>query len=575
MTDVELPFECGAVLSDVSLSEPTEVELMDPAANSSDVQFALEERPKFPGSPFTPTHPRGRRVAYAAVGVVTGICTTFCNALVNVNVSTISGSLGLFAAEASWLPAIYVAMNASANLTLVKARVQFGIPAVTLGLLTVYVMADLLQLAIPVFASAVLVRAVDGMTAAALVTLTTYYLREALPRKLGPLALVVSIGLAQLGTPFARLLPVDLLAMDHWRGLHLIELGVALGLVATIWTFPLPPNERKQSFEALDILTITLVVPAMLLVCSVLGEGRLLWWTDTTWLGWSLACAVPLFAAAALVETLRARPMLQLEWLGSTDLLRFAAVALVVRLALAEQTYGSVGLLTSGGLTNDQLHLLFAFVAIAMVMGILTAALTLSEHRLPWQIMIAALIIALGAWIDSGATNLTRPPQLYLSQALIGFGTTLFVGPALVYGMLRVLNRGPDFYISFVVLFSTTQNVGGLLGSTILGTYQVIQTRAHESALSEHLLAANPEVVSRIQYGATALADAVTDSSQRTALGANFLAQAMAREATVLAFNDVFRLVAVLALATAIFIAYFIAITAARRRKLVPMDSPT
>jgi thiamine pyrophosphate-dependent acetolactate synthase large subunit-like protein len=43
-------------------------------------------------------------------------------------------------AQVSWLPAIYYAMNASANLTLVKARVQFGIPAMTHGLLIAYAM---------------------------------------------------------------------------------------------------------------------------------------------------------------------------------------------------------------------------------------------------------------------------------------------------------------------------------------------------------------------------------------------------------------------------------------------------
>ena len=100
-------------------------------------RFSPDERPVLPGAPFTPRHTGGRRAAYAAVGVVLAIAATFPNALVQVNVGTIAGSLGLYVAQASLLPAIYVAMNASANLTLVKARAQFGIPAVTHGLLIV------------------------------------------------------------------------------------------------------------------------------------------------------------------------------------------------------------------------------------------------------------------------------------------------------------------------------------------------------------------------------------------------------------------------------------------------------
>jgi hypothetical protein len=61
-----------------------------------------------------------------------------------------------------------------------------------------------------------------------------------------------------------------------------------------------------------------------------------LWWTDTAKLGWMLSASVPLWVIAIMIETARQRPLLQLSWLGSLDILRFAAVALLVRLALAE-----------------------------------------------------------------------------------------------------------------------------------------------------------------------------------------------------------------------------------------------
>src|ERR1700688_4565996 len=452
---------------------------VEASSESDSYQFAPDERPAFVGSPFSPRHPSWRRAIYACVALLTGVCSAFPNALVTVNVGSISGSLGLYVAQASWLPAIYVAMNASANLTLVKARTQFGVPTVTQALLIAYAAADLLQFMSPGLPSAVLIRAISGVTAACLTTLTVYYLMQVFSAKLRPLALVIGIGLTQLGTPLARMVPVELLAVDGWRGLHLIELGVATGLLAITLAFPLAPSDRSSVFRPLDLLTIALIIPAMLLLCGVLGLGRVEWWTDTPWLGWALAAAVALFALAGLMETHRAHPLIQFDWLSGADILRFGAVALFVRLALAEQTFGAVGLLTSGGLTNDQLRTLFAWVLVAMLAGIAAAAASLSERRLPWQIMTAALFIALGAWLDSGANNLTRPPQLYLSQALIGFGTTLFIGPALLFGVIRMLKRGPDYLVTIVVLFSLTQNVGALLGSAILGSYQTIQARAH------------------------------------------------------------------------------------------------
>jgi hypothetical protein len=246
--------------------------------------------------------------------------------------------------------------------------------------------------------------------------------------------------------------------------------------------------------------------------------------------------------------------LLQLGWIGTGVILRFAAVALFMRIALAEQTYGSVGLLTSGGLDNEQLRTLFVIVLGAMLVGIATAVLTLHADRLRQQVIVAALSIALGAWLDSHATNLTRPHELYLSQALIGFGATLFIGPALAFGFIRMMQRGPAFFVSLVVLFSSTQNVGSLAGSALLGSYQVIAARAHASALAEHLTVADPQVVARIQNGTQLLSGSVSDPAQQLAQGGAQLARALAREATVLAFNDVFSFVALLAAATAAFV---------------------
>jgi hypothetical protein len=259
-----------------------------------------------------------------------------------------------------------------------------------------------------------------------------------------------------------------------------------------------------------------------------------------------------------LVELHRERPLLYVEWIGSAVILRFAAAALFMRIALAEQTFGSVGLLSAGGLDNEQLRTMFGIVLCAMLAGIATAVFALHPKRLRQLGIAAALCIALGAWLDSQATNVTRPHELYLSQALIGFGTTLFIGPALAVGLGHMLQRGVSYFVTLVVLFSTTQNVGSLAGSAILGTYQAAATRAHTSTLAEHLTAADPQVVGRIQDGSRLLAVTAGDPGQQVIQGSALLAQAQAREATVLAFNDVFRFVALLALGTAAFILCFV-----------------
>ena len=522
----------------------------------SEYHFLPTERPLIPGSAATPEHPFGRKLGYVCIAMLLVLTGTFGNALVTVNVPNLSGSFGGYVTEVSWFPAIYVAFAVTANLALVKARIQFGLARATSALLIMYALAAALSLLVPGFATSVLVRAASGLAGAMMTALILYNLMQVFPAKIRPKALVTGLGLQQMGVPLARLVPVEMLALNHWQSLHLMEIGLALATLAAITALPLPQAERSKVFEPLDFLTFALVLPAMVLICGVMSEGRLVWWFDTPWLGWALAAAVPLLALAFLIEHRRATPLLQVGWIGSTELLRFVAVAVLVRLALAEQTYGAVGLLTSGGLTNDQLRTLFVLVSIAMLAGTLTAAVAMSEPRLRYMIAIAALLIALGSWIEGGATNLTRPPQLYLSEMLIGFGTTLFIGPALVFGFLRMLAHGPSYLITFVVFFNMTQNLGGLAGSAFLGTYQVRQTHAHAETIFERIRADDPQAVTRLQRNSGAISGVVADPRLQSAQGGAILAGRVTAEATVLAYNDVSMLVALMALLTAGYVLY-------------------
>ncbi|HEY1150950.1 MAG TPA: MFS transporter [Pseudoduganella sp.] len=496
-------------------------------------QFSPDDAPRFPGSPYTPPHAPQRRLAYALTALLLGICATLGNGLVSVNTGVLAGGLGLYSAEAAWLNAVYVAFNACANLVLIRARSRFGIPEVTRVLLLAYAACAVIQVARPAFAGALLVRAASGLTAAGLTTLTIYYLVQALPPAKRPAALALGIVLPQFGPPLARLLPVEWLALAGWRGLSCIELALPLAALAALSALPLPPSLRNAAFARRDFLTIALLLPGMLMLCGALAQGRLLWWTDSPWLGAMLAGGVLLTGCALVHESRRRYPLLQLHWLTGPLMLRFAAVAVLVRLALAEQTFGAVGLLALSGLNNDQFHTLFGCVLGAMALGALTALLTMRLQRLPWQVLAAALVIAAGAWLDSRAGVLTGPEQLYLSQSLLGFGTALFMGPTLVYGFSKMAERGADHLVSFVVLFSVTQNVGGLAGAALLGSLQTVAARYHVQQLAERL----------------PIGDIGAQLALRTD-GAGLL-----REASVRAFNDVFLLVAGLALLTAAFIA--------------------
>ncbi len=535
--------------------------------SEEDWQFAEHERPVLPGSPGSPAHPRHRQIAYALIGILLGLTVGFGNALISANTYTLQGALGLDPAEIAWLPTVYVMTNVSINLLMIKFRAQFGLRPFAMIFLILYVLITLAHLFVHGFATAIAVRAISGMAGAALSSLCLYYVMQSLPAKWRLKAVVLGIGIPQCATPLARLFSPDLLAMSQWRTLYLFELGLALLSLAAVAALRLPPTTRSKAFEPLDFLTFVLFAGSTALFAAVLGLGRIVWWTNAPWIGWALIVAIPMFAAAIVVEHHRANPLLNTRWLGSADIVRFTIVIVMARIVLSEQTYASVGLLTILGQNNDQLVPFFLIIFVASVAGVIASAVTLDVERLGHPIMLAIGLVAVAAWFDSYATSLTRAPQMYVTQAIIGFSATFFLGPALLFGMTRALKEGAGHIISFIALFGIINSLGGLGGTALLGSYQVIREKANSVALVQQISPTDPIVTQRIAAGGAAVSRVIVDPTLRNAEGAAILSQTTTREANVLAYDDVFRLIAVLAGGTFGYLLFLLARRARRERR--------
>ena len=516
-------------------------------AMSETYQFKPHERPIIPGSPFNPDHPRRRMWAYGAIGVLAGLTGGLGNALVTANLSFFQGTLGLTAVEAAWISPVYVMTNVCANLVLVKFRQQFGLALFIRLMLILYVLTVVTHLFMHGFWSAILVRAVSGIAAAGLVTLGILAMFQAMSAPKRLYAIMIGISIPQLATPLARMLAPPLLEWGDWRMAYFFELGLALLTLAAVFALPLPPSEREKAFERTDFVTIGLLFPGVALLCAALGLGRTLWWTSQPWIGWALIGAILLIVAGIAVEHRREHPLLTTRWLGQWVIIRIALIAICIRILLAEQTFGSIGLLSALGMGVDQFQTLYVVVTLASLAGLIAAIVTFRPQTPARPIQLACLLIAAGAFLDAGATNLTRPANLYFSQALVGFGALLFIGPAMAIGISRTLLAGPQNFISWIVLFSATQNLGGLIGSAVFGTLQTVREKFHSHDLVEQLVLTNPTVAGRLAESSRQVSGVIIDPALRSAEGAVLLARQVAQEANILAYNDVFMVIGILA----------------------------
>ncbi|MFD0849340.1 MFS transporter [Sphingosinicella xenopeptidilytica] len=510
-------------------------------------QFKPHERPTLPGSPANPDHPAARRLGYLLVGALVGLTGGLGNALISTNLAFVQGSLGLYSDEAAWLPVAYVTTNICANLLLIKYRMQFGLQPFVRWTLVGYAVATLAHLFVHSFSTAILIRAISGIAASGLTTLSVLYMMQGMSaaKRLG--GLMLGIGIPQLAMPLARVVAPELLEWGDWRMAYFFELGLALASLAAVMALPLPPSERHKVFERTDFLTVVLFFPGIALLCAVLGLGRIVWWTDAEWIAWALIGAILLIGAALFIEHYRSNPLLQTRWIGTREIVRIAFVAIAVRILLSEQAFGSVGLLTALGMGTDQLRTLYIVICVASLAGLVASLVTFNPASPARPIRIACVLIAIGAFMDADSTNLTRPANLYISQALIGFGALYFIGPAMIIGISRTLLAGPQHFISWIVLFGATQNLGGLIGPAFLGSFQTIREKYHSHHLVEQIVLTDPLAAQRIAGGARAVGGVIADPALRSAEGTALLGLQARLEANILAFNDVFLLLGMLA----------------------------
>ncbi len=522
-------------------------------AQSATYEFKPHERPTLPGSPANPDHPQRRRLAYLAISVLIGLAGGLGSALIAVNLPFAQGTLGLGPDQAAWLTAVYLMTNTTANLVLIKYRQQFGLQPFIRWMLGVYIVATLFHLLVHGFWSAIAVRAAAGFAGAALSTLTILYAMQGMPPAKRLAGLMIGISVPQLATPLARVLSPSLLISGDWHALYWLELGLAGATLGAVLALPLPPSERMKAFEKGDIFSILLLAPALWLIIAVLTQGRIGWWTEQAWMGYALAAGLAMVAVAFVIEHYRRNPLINTRWLGTREIVRLIGVAAAVRILLSEQTFGSVGLLTVVGMGSEQLVGLNLVIIAASLAGLVVALVTFRPANVARPITISLVLIAIGAFLDMGATNLTRPSDFYLSQALIAFASILFLAQAMIIGLARTLLAGARNLVSFTVLFSMSQALGGLVGAALLGTFQTVREKIHSHELVQSIVLTDPQVAARIGAGSRAVARTVGDPTLRAAEGAAILSQQVSREAQILAFNDVFLVIGVLAVIAVIW----------------------
>ncbi|WP_374633652.1 MFS transporter [Paracoccus sp. (in: a-proteobacteria)] len=503
-----------------------------------------------PAVPAAPGFGGARAMAYIGASVVIGLTQGVAQYFVTTNISQIAGDLGVTTTQANWLTIAFMAPRAAMPLMLIKIRTQYGLRRFAEVAIALYLLVALAALAISDMRSALVMQFLAGMASAPLSSLAFLYVLEPLSQKWKlRLGLPLVMAVIAIGPSLARVISPALMVGAGWSALHLMTLGMAAISLALVFALPLTSPPRMRVIAPLDLLSWLLIALGFGGLTTIFTMGAVYWWTDAAWLGWVLAVAIVALTLAVAIELNRAEPLMDVRWMTSPAILHLTVTLLLFRLILSEQSSGAPRMFAVLGVTQDQLVPIFAVIALAALLGALALIPVMTPARVPQLHLVALALIAAGAWMDSHATMDTRPAQMMLSQAMIAFAGGLFLAPAMMLGLMQALARGPNYLLSFIIIFLSTQSLGGVMGSGLFTTFIDHRQALHLQVMREKLTSADPMTLQEIAHRAASLAPQIADAGMRHAQALALIAQDASAQAYVMAYNDAYLLTALVALA--------------------------
>lgn len=532
---------------------------------SNQYQFKPHEQPFMVGSPATPDHPTRRKVFYLLIGIFIGITASFQNGLLVANLTQIQGEMGLTPVEGGWISVAYNMTNACITVLLYKIRQQFGmalfskitlfslLAATSLQWLVSSHLLDTSAIIIEPYYLEIIARGLSGMVASAMTVLAIFYCLQGMPTAKRISGLILGFGLVQFGIPLSRIISPYLAVDGQLETLFLFELGLTLICFSLINILELPPGNTEKVFEKLDFLSFAFFASGLAALAVFLVQGRIQWWT-TPWLSYPLIIAVVTISIALWIETHRKNPMLQVRWMRSRNIIAFTITGAVMRILLSEQNVGAAGLLANLGYGNDQLITFYAVILAASVLALVISIFRTNAIDLRRPVIFAVALIAVGAWLDTDISLNSAPYMFYVSQFMIAFAAVYFMGPMVFEGMFRAIANGPAYVISFSVIFSISQTIGGLAGAAAIQAFTTIRTQMHYADMVSSFNLGDPALMAQVAGAGRMLSTQITDANQANVAAMGQVLQGIQRQATVAAYADLFFLMATIASITTLIL---------------------
>jgi EmrB/QacA subfamily drug resistance transporter len=480
------------------------------------------------------------RVMVAITGMTAAFSMVFSGTIVTVAVPDVMGTFGVGQDKAQFLTTAYVATMVASQLLSAWFVMVLGRRTAFLLVLGLFMAGGLVCALSPNLDVIILGRVMQGFTAGIVQPLVMVTVFELFPEhRRGTAMAIYSTGLVlALGLgPVVGGITIDTLG---WRYVFYAPLPfvVVAFLLGTVF---MPAGERSSVRPHFDWAGYASLCVSLFCVMSAIANGQREGWTSDSIMAQLLVGGV----AAALFIRSQLRPSAVLLKLALFRNARFAAAASVAFVFGVGNFSLTYAVPVFAQLVQGYTPTLAGFVLLpASLVVVCMAPFTgwLSD-RVPSQypIMGGLILFVVGALLLAGTdvNTIFWTMALFALVGRIGMG---FISAPLASTALRAVTSEELSQASGTLNFC--RQLGGALGINALVAWLEIRTQFHGDALTATQVADNVATRELLEQTSRVLAEGGVAESMRQALALDYLGQMIRAQAETLAFQDGFRLVA-------------------------------
>jgi DHA2 family multidrug resistance protein len=463
----------------------------------------------------------------------------------NVSLPHIAGSLAASNEEALWVLTSYLVANAIILPASGWFAGFFGRKRFLMSCIVIFTLASLVTGAATSLGMIIVARIVQGAGGGALQPLAQAVLLESFPPERRGAAMAV-YGMGVVVAPIVGPTLGGWITDNYsWRWIFYINLPVGLlALVMTQAFLEDPPYVRGDRRRRIDYVGFGLMAIWLATLQIVLDKGQEVDWFAAAWLRWLALISTGALVAFIVRELSTDDPVVDLRILRDRNF----SMGLVLITVMGAVLYASIALLP-------------LFLQTLMRYPALQAGWAVSPRGVGALVsmpLVGRLVSRIdGRWLVATGFTILAASMFMLSRISLEVGMRSFVVPNVVAGLamgfifvplttMAVGTLRNEQIGNATGLFNLMRNVGGSFGIAITTTLLARTAQRTQALLVGHLTPENPIYRDRVDALTAALAPHFGSNAGERAIAIVY--RELVRQASLVAYVEVFRLIALVSL---------------------------